>query len=178
MKSPATRPIELLWPGGRPPASLDAKAIAAALRTFLRALGLSRSDVVVFFGTDDDLRRLNARFLGKRTPTDVLSWRYQEPRRGTRPVLGELALSLDRIRAQARANGWPMQTETLRLLAHGCAHLAGHDHQTAEQDRVMRTLEERLLAGVGIKGLYPPPNKRPRRRGKAEKHAGASRRRR
>jgi probable rRNA maturation factor len=69
--------------------------------------------------------------------------------------LGDLALSLDRARAQAQDNGWPLQTELLRVLAHGCAHLAGYDHRTAAEERLMRGVEEALLEKVGLRGLYP-----------------------
>jgi probable rRNA maturation factor len=69
--------------------------------------------------------------------------------------LGDLALSLDRARAQAQDNGWPLQTELLRVLAHGCAHLAGYDHRTTAEERLMRGVEEALLEKVGLRGLYP-----------------------
>jgi probable rRNA maturation factor len=144
------------WPGARPPAALDASAIAAALREFLTGLGHGRSGITVLFATDATLQRLNARHRGQPKSTDILSWSYLDAAPGGAPaLLGELALSLDRARAQARANGWPLQTEVLRLLAHGCAHLAGYDHATAAQDRAMRRLEERLLARIGVRGLYP-----------------------
>ena len=69
--------------------------------------------------------------------------------------LGELAVSWDRVRAQARANGWDVRTEMARLLAHGCAHLAGYDHATRAGDVEMRRIEERLLKAAGYTGLYP-----------------------
>ena len=78
---------------------------------------------------------------------------------GPAPLLGELALSLERAAAQAAENGWDLRTEVLRLLAHGCAHVAGFDHETAAQERVMQALEVRLLAGVGLRDLYPPDAK-------------------
>jgi probable rRNA maturation factor len=153
------------WAGARPPAALDAPAIAAALREFLIRLGHGRCGIIVLFASDSALQRLNARHRGKPTATDILSWSYLDDAPGGSPrLLGELALSLDRARAQARANGWPLQTEVLRLLAHGCAHLAGYDHATAAQDREMRRLEERLLARIGVRGLYPaaPAHRRTR----------------
>ncbi len=161
------------WPGANPPAALDAPRLARALRAFLAGLGYRRSGLTVLFASDAVLKRLNSRHRGKAAPTDILSWSYLgKPSAGPPELLGELALSLDRARGQARANGWPLQTEVLRLLAHGCAHLAGYDHQTAAQDREMRRLEERLLARVGLRGLYPPATPRrtplkPRRRTRA-----------
>ena len=69
--------------------------------------------------------------------------------------LGDLALSLDRARHQAAENGWDLVTEVLRLLAHGCAHLAGYDHQTEDGERHMRAVEIALLEGQGLTGIYP-----------------------
>ncbi len=72
-------------------------------------------------------------------------------------LIGELAVSLQRARTQAKANGWSVRTELARLLAHGCAHLAGYDHRTRAQDGRMRRVEEALLDGAGFPGLYPAP---------------------
>jgi probable rRNA maturation factor len=71
------------------------------------------------------------------------------------PLLGELALSLERAAAQAAENGWSLRTEVLRLLAHGCAHVAGYDHESEAEEREMKALEVRLLDALGLRGLYP-----------------------
>ena len=106
------------------------------------------------FGDDATLLDLNRRFRGLHRPTDVLSWRYPDDP-SPAPLLGEIAISLDRAESQAVANGWDMQTEVLRLLAHGCAHLAGHDHQDDAEERVMKALEIEMLSGVGLRDIYP-----------------------
>lgn len=73
----------------------------------------------------------------------------------TEVILGELALSLETAERQAGENGWGLRTEVLRLLAHGCAHLVGYDHQTPTEDRDMKMLEVELLEGAELKGIYP-----------------------
>jgi probable rRNA maturation factor len=108
---------------------------------------------------DTALQALNRRFRGVERPTDVLSWSYGEGAAGTgkeEAPWGEMALSVERAAAQALENGWPLRTEVLRLLAHGCAHLAGYDHDTAPGERVMKALEVKMLAAVGLRDLYPP----------------------
>ena len=113
---------------------------------------------------DAVLGELNRRYRELDEPTDVLSWSYLEDgaEDGAEAellgevLLGEIALSLDRSRAQAAEYGWNLRTEVLRLLAHGCAHLAGFDHQTAAGDREMRSVEIGMLDRVGLKNLYPP----------------------
>ena len=129
-------------------------SLVSALESFLTHLGLSAAGVSVMFGDDATLLDLNRRFRGLHRPTDVLSWRYPDDP-GPAPLLGEIAISLDRAESQAVANGWDMQTEVLRLLAHGCAHLAGHDHQDDAEERGMKALEIEMLSGVGLRDIYP-----------------------
>ena len=167
--------IPLTWQSARSP-DLDPRAIRQALRSFLVALGFAHHGVSVLLADDAALAALNRQYRGRDAPTDILSWSYLEsdpqrvdatagPAATQRLLLGELAVSLERVRAQATENGWDAQTELLRLLAHGCAHLAGHDHQTPAADRAMRDLEIALLEGAGVGGLYSPaPDTRRRRR--------------
>ena len=74
---------------------------------------------------DDELQSLNRRFRKKDKPTDVLSFSAGVPE-----LLGELAVSYDRARDQARAMGHSIQQEVCVLILHGALHLAGMDHET------------------------------------------------
>ena len=70
-------------------------------------------------------------------------------------IAGELAVSAERVSKQASENGWDFETEFIRLLAHGCAHLAGWDHEESEkQEREMLKLEIQLLKKVGLINIY------------------------
>jgi probable rRNA maturation factor len=75
--------------------------------------------------TDAELRRLNREFLGKDYPTDVLSFPA-----GGGDTLGDLAISLNRARAQAREYRHTLQQEIQVLMLHGVLHLLGMDHET------------------------------------------------
>ncbi|RPI19259.1 MAG: rRNA maturation RNase YbeY [Acidobacteriales bacterium] len=76
--------------------------------------------------TDDrELRRLNREFLGKDYPTDVLS--FPEP--GPDGFLGEMAISVERARVQARSFRHRLDDEVRILMLHGLLHLLGMDHQ-------------------------------------------------
>jgi probable rRNA maturation factor len=80
---------------------------------------------------DDELQRLNRQFLGKNYPTDVLSFPSAEGD-GTPVGLGEIAISYQRAREQARTFGHSMTDEIRILMLHGVLHLMGMDH---ERDR-------------------------------------------
>lgn len=87
--------------------------------------------------TDDrELRRLNARFLGRNYATDVLSFPD-----GAGPLLGEIAISGQRARAQAREYGHSADEEIQILMLHGALHLLGMDH---ERDRGRMARSETL----------------------------------
>ncbi|HVP47009.1 MAG TPA: rRNA maturation RNase YbeY [Bryobacteraceae bacterium] len=80
---------------------------------------------------DRELQRLNRQFLGKNYPTDVLSFPAAE-NAGTFAGLGEVAVSYQRAREQARALGHSVDDEIRILMLHGALHLMGMDH---ERDR-------------------------------------------
>ncbi len=75
---------------------------------------------------DAALRRLNRNFLQHDYATDVLSFPSGE-RKGS---LGDIAISIDRARVQARQFGHSLATELRILMLHGLLHLKGFDHET------------------------------------------------
>ena len=93
---------------------------------------------------DADLRRLNREFRGLDYATDVLSF----PAAAPSTHLGDLAISLGRARAQARAFGHPIEQEVAILMLHGLLHLLGFDHET-DGGRMARA-EKRWRARLGL----------------------------
>ncbi len=80
--------------------------------------------------TDAELRRLNRQFRSRDYATDVLSF-PATPQAGLPDgYLGDLAISWQRAREQAREFGHSAETEIRVLMLHGVLHLAGMDHET------------------------------------------------
>ena len=122
---------------------------------FLDALDLDRVELSVLLTTDDGIRVLNREWRRKDRPTDVLSFPAGEPPPGaTGPRhLGDVILSLDTARRQARAHRRTLRDELDLYLAHGLLHLLGHDHHRRGDAQRMAALEARLL---GRPGMVPP----------------------
>ena len=80
--------------------------------------------------TDAELRRLNREFRGKDYATDVLSFAAAGPIGGPDGYLGDVAISWQSAREQAREFGHTVETEIRVLMLHGALHLAGMDHET------------------------------------------------
>ncbi len=119
----------------RPAADVRPRAIAAFARRLQRKVAGGRAFDCLITG-DAELRRLNRQFRGKDYPTDVLSfpgsadpWPARTPAAGPR-YLGDLAISVMRARAQARAFGHSTEDEVRLLMLHGVLHLAGMDHES------------------------------------------------
>ena len=122
--------------------------LRGAVRRVLFAEGFPRGRVSVVFVTDRTMARINRQFTGRTGPTDVLAFDL----RGGVPgheyddeVAGEVLVSVDRARDQARVARVPLREEIARLVIHGLLHLAGHDHEDAAGRRRMRRREEHWL---------------------------------
>lgn len=95
---------------------------------------------------DPVMRRLNHYFRGLDRTTDVLSFDLRPARAPGEPRRGEIAISADRVLAQARRYRHTPARELARLLVHGLLHLRGFDHQQAGDRRRMRAAERTMMA--------------------------------
>jgi len=123
--------------------------LKAFLRRALRILGFPRASVSLVLTSDERIRTLNRDFLETDRPTDVLSFPLADPGdledRGRELFLGEIYISIDTARAQARAARRPYRREVAHLAIHGLLHLLGYDHASAAARRRMTAIESRLL---------------------------------
>ncbi len=128
---------------------LRSTTLKALLRSALRSLGFPRATVSLVLTDDAGIRILNRDFLEVDRPTDVLSFPLADATaledRARAIFLGEIYISVETARAQARAARRPFPLEVAHLLVHGVLHLVGHDHAEPAERRRMKALESRLL---------------------------------
>jgi probable rRNA maturation factor len=130
-----------------PHGAAAARVLRAAARTFIDQLALA-GEVSIVLVTDRRIRALNRKWRGKDKATDVLSF----PQDHGSGAIGDVVISLDTAKRQARDGGWPLSAELRRLLAHGLLHCLGHDHQQPVDARKMAKAEEKLLGRHGMVG--------------------------
>ena len=65
-------------------------------------------------------------------------------------LIGDIVISMDHVRTQAAEYGHSERRESGYLLTHGLFHLMGYDHMTDEDKPVMRAMEEKSLASIGL----------------------------
>jgi len=136
-------PVEIARLGsGQKFPSLRLKKIALAILPLVDQADAELS--VVLIG-DAEMRKLNARYRGKDYPTDVLSF----PLDSSGPVprlLGDVIISVETARRQARQQGRALEQELTTLLIHGIVHLLGYDHERSPRDaRLMKRLEDKIF---------------------------------
>jgi probable rRNA maturation factor len=114
---------------------------------------------------DEEIRVLNRDYREVDRPTDVLSFPLAEPEALAEPgaaiFLGEIYISVETARAQARDARRPLAREVAHLAIHGLLHLLGHDHRTGAERRRMASLERRLLRALAreVEALAPGPRR-------------------
>jgi probable rRNA maturation factor len=137
--------------------------LRARARAYLAELELENVELSVLLTDDAGIQALNRSWRRKDRPTDVLSFPAGDPPPGTTGPrhLGDVILSLDTGRRQARAHRRTLAQELDLYLAHGVLHLLGHDHHRRSDALRMAALERRLL---GRPGMVPAaPGRRPAR---------------
>jgi probable rRNA maturation factor len=129
-----------------------ARPLASLGRTYLERLGLHGCELSLSLVGDRAIRRLNRTWRKKDKATDVLSFPAGELPRGTPGPrqLGDVVISLDTAKRQAKEYGRTLEAEMSRYLAHGLLHLLGHDHERPSDARKMAALEEKLLGEGGM----------------------------
>lgn len=136
--------------------------IAKRAERMLQALRMEEAELSVLLCDDATIHELNRDYRGKDRPTDVLAFAMNEGEGGgLHPhLLGDVVISIDTTRRQARERGATIVAEATFLLAHGLLHLLGYDHRTEDELRVMMALTDGLRAAATRRRVVdnsPPP---------------------
>ena len=122
------------------------KRLEHRARALVRKLELRGVALAVTLTTDRRIRTLNRRWRQKDHATDV-----PPPPGWPGPlVLGDVVISLDTARRQAKHEERTLAGELDRYLTHGLLHLLGHDHHRPKEAQRMAALEDRLLGEAGM----------------------------
>ena len=150
MRRPPGPPAEVSWavPGPRLLSDSEVRAVVSAALDHGRRPELH---LAVVFVSDAELARLHHETLGDPSPTDVLAFDLGSPSSADGEVgpAGEVYVSVERARAEARSRGIAPEGELALYIVHGCLHLCGHDDRRPEARARMRSAERAVLARLG-----------------------------
>ncbi|MDI9365059.1 MAG: rRNA maturation RNase YbeY [Flavobacterium sp.] len=91
------------------------------------------------FCSDDYLLQLNNKFLQHDYYTDIITFPLSDKHQ---PIVGEVYISLDRVKDNASQHNTTLLDETLRVLFHGALHLCGYGDKSAKDIKTMRAKED------------------------------------
>lgn len=98
--------------------------------------------------TDEEIARLNETWVGHEGPTDVITFPLAEGEL----LEGEVYISVETARIQAKEYRTSLRQELARLWIHGLLHLCGHEDSSDEKRTAMAKREDLYLKKGGIMG--------------------------
>lgn len=116
----------------------------------------------VFFIDNNEMKKLNEKYLGNNYETDVLSFNYYDgwkngklltkdglfPGEENLNELGELFLSIPKILQQAKENDVSSLKELSTMAIHGTLHLLGYNHEVLNEEKIMFSKTDKILEGI------------------------------
>ena len=87
--------------------------------------------------SDKRIAEIHRRFMNNRSPTDVITFQH-----------GEIVISVETAKRQAREFGTSLGDELHLYIVHGLLHLYGFDDKTASGAAEMKRVQERIVASL------------------------------
>ena len=124
--------------------------------------GLDKTNlyISVTLTNPENIRKLNNEYRNIDRETDVLSFPMFQKDEITQiisdesydveDVLGDIVISIERVKEQAQEYGHSFERELSYMLVHGFYHLMGYDHIKEEDKAQMRPKEEKILQDLNI----------------------------
>lgn len=111
------------------------------------------TELSVSMVTNEEIKALNATYRNKDAVTDVLSFPLQDWNEHLREhiassehlLLGDIVISYERAKEQAKAYGHKFERELAFLAVHGLLHLLGYTHDTEAEEKEMFAKQEQIL---------------------------------
>ena len=100
---------------------------------------------------DRTIKKLNKAYMGKNRATDVLSFGVLSSFKTSKKTLGDIIISVDTAKHNAKVAGVTVREELIRLVVHGVLHLLGYDHEAGAgkaASQKMFDLQEKITKKV------------------------------
>lgn len=106
-----------------------------------------------------NIQEINKKYRNIDNPTDVLSFPMFEKDEikninyGVKEVLGDIIISIEKVKEQAKEYGHSFERELAYMIVHGFYHLMGEDHMQEDEKKQMREKEEKILTKLKIERI-------------------------
>ena len=120
----------------------------------------SKLCVTVTLTTPKTIQEINKQYRNIDRATDVLSFpmfekdeldkKIQENDFENEDILGDIVVSVEKVKEQAIEYGHSFERELSYMIVHGFYHLMGYDHIEEDDKKIMREKEENILRKLDI----------------------------
>jgi probable rRNA maturation factor len=103
---------------------------------------------------DKEMKKLNMQFRQKDKTTNVLSFPNDDISVKQTKNIGDIAISVEYVKAEAKKEGKTFDDHIIHMLAHGVYHILGYDHENDENAVIMENKEIQTLKKINISNPY------------------------
>ena len=108
--------------------------------------GYEISDLNIIFCSDNQLLTVNQEHLNHDYFTDIITFDYTEEK----SIEGEIYISVDRVKDNAKKEAASFVSEMHRVLVHGVLHLCGFKDKSPKDAKIMREKENHHLSRLKL----------------------------
>lgn len=133
----------------------ELKTVKKVLEHAIKKEGLKKVEFNVIIVDNNYIHELNKNYRHIDRETDVITFALEDDKKvinaTDKLILGDVYISIDRVKQQANEYQHSFLRELTFLAVHGFYHLLGYDHMTKEEEKVMFSKQEEVLSECGIK---------------------------
>ncbi|MFQ6048997.1 MAG: rRNA maturation RNase YbeY [Phycisphaerae bacterium] len=155
--------------------SANRKEIERVAAAVLKRQGCRQYRLSIAVVDDAQMARLNRRHLGRAGATDVLAFDLSDGRSCGGEIDGEVVVSAETARREARRRGGDVRAELMLYVVHGILHLSGQDDSTPRRAAAMHRREDGLLAELGYGRPFAAGARGDRSARGRQRHSGSGR---
>ena len=103
---------------------------------------------------DKEMKKLNMQFRQKDKTTNVLAFPNDDISVKQTKNIGDIAISVEYVKAEAKKEGKTFDDHIIHMLAHGVYHILGYDHENNKNAVIMENKEIQTLKKINISNPY------------------------
>lgn len=123
-------------------------------------------EMTIRIASPEESQQLNCDYRGKETPTNVLSFEFEQPPGlvdlgEELPYLGDLVICAEVVAQEAQEQGKSLEAHWAHMIVHGTLHLQGFDHIEDDEAEEMEALEIQIMQKLGFDNPYQDDDRFP-----------------
>ncbi len=134
----------------------DSDAIKRLVKYTCLKYGINSADISIAIADDDTISNVHREFLGKNSPTDVISFNLSDV--GEKIKTFEIIANSDLAQRCAKERGSRLEAELMLYILHGLLHNIGFDDLCEEDFNRMHTIENDILEELGYGRVFGEEN--------------------